>query len=1034
MSGHYRRSVVPPSGPQRSYYSQYQYSNNRKDYQHRSRNFSSANEYSGNPSEAWNSAAAYRANHDQNAIVATDHRFQYSYGEDHLDESYREIRYQLENRDRNKLAIRARSEPIVQKRPAPVIRYDSELFKSKYHYFDPFKKVLIHKEEMFSWRDDPKIPVNGFVLVQEFHGGQARSIMRERNPKESAQDPRERAIATKSFRKYRDKLDLLPFIAYDKYSVGPPPPNEVVIYFASDVNTIQDISVKNYFKKYGEISHFEPFYDPNNALPLHVYLIRYASSHSGKSNEFKAARLAVKEHEKKGCFILGVKFNVILNKDDSLEKVISELVEKNIQKANRVQREIQRKTEENLKLSLTSSNLNNATQQADDQRIPADIEKLVNIRPALFVPNSFISHHAMKVEDFKFKLRKYRWARMVDHIQGIFIVFNDLENARVCLAAESERMTIVSRTKKRPVEITLILIVPTKNDRYNKAGSLTDLSSQLKEKSYDTEADLLEAATNFILQDLKYALHLDIRKRVIGPAVFDTLNPSSFPELLVKKESKEREKREAALKLTEEAKKKQKTVNDFDIFNLYGGYGSAAKVKRGPRKRAPVSRDISLLGSVKKLKVAKPMAHMLNEDSAPKEKEFSDDSKSISEHSDAEMSSTSATSSDNEEEYEEISREGGVGTKSTTPEPILEQKPILSDEKSVEMMSVPEIYRPTASKIPEPVFSDDTLAKDLSLIGFQDTIKDHEDLKLLRKTLGVNPHIDNTLIDPLLNYEVWKLRTRYNSKARVQESQMRLNEVAFDHQLQSTHGSVKADGFCKIPDRLKACYLPHRRKIHQPLNTVSHHIEPADGTPDSQREDSECLENSESVLQEISSSRDNRASNRRFQQDIEAQKAAIGTESELLSLNQLNKRKKPVTFARSAIHNWGLYALEPINSKEMIIEYVGERIRQPVAEMREERYLKNGIGSSYLFRVDENTVIDATKKGGIARFINHCCNPNCTAKIIKVGGNKRIVIYALRDIAMNEELTYDYKFEREEDDAERLPCLCGAPNCKSYLN
>lgn len=42
-------------------------------------------------------------------------------------------------------------------------------------------------------------------------------------------------------------------------------------------------------------------------------------------------------------------------------------------------------------------------------------------------------------------------------------------------------------------------------------------------------------------------------------------------------------------------------------------------------------------------------------------------------------------------------------------------------------------------------------------------------------------------------------------------------------------------------------------------------------------------------------------------------------------------------FARSAIHNWGLYALDSIAAKEMIIEYVGERIRQPVAEMREKK-------------------------------------------------------------------------------------------------
>jgi len=121
--------------------------------------------------------------------------------------------------------------------------------------------------------------------------------------------------------------------------------------------------------------------------------------------------------------------------------------------------------------------------------------------------------------------------------------------------------------------------------------------------------------------------------------------------------------------------------------------------------------------------------------------------------------------------------------------------------------------------------------------------------------------------------------------------------------------------------------------------------------------------------------------------------------ADAVRFNQLKKRKKPVKFARSAIHNWGLYAMENISANDMIIEYVGEIVRQQVADMREKKYLKQGIGSSYLFRIDENTVIDATKKGGIARFINHSCTPNCTAKIIKVEGTKRIVIYALRDIA-----------------------------------
>lgn len=147
-----------------------------------------------------------------------------------------------------------------------------------------------------------------------------------------------------------------------------------------------------------------------------------------------------------------------------------------------------------------------------------------------------------------------------------------------------------------------------------------------------------------------------------------------------------------------------------------------------------------------------------------------------------------------------------------------------------------------------------------------------------------------------------------------------------------------------------------------------------------------------------STSRSNRVNNRRLVAELQNQKQMLSSDADVMRFNQLKKRKKPVKFARSAIHNWGLYAMENISANDMIIEYVGEIVRQQVADMREIKYLKSGIGSSYLFRIDDTTVIDATKRGGIARFINHSCTPNCTAKIIKVEGSKRIVIYALRDI------------------------------------
>jgi SET domain-containing protein len=57
-----------------------------------------------------------------------------------------------------------------------------------------------------------------------------------------------------------------------------------------------------------------------------------------------------------------------------------------------------------------------------------------------------------------------------------------------------------------------------------------------------------------------------------------------------------------------------------------------------------------------------------------------------------------------------------------------------------------------------------------------------------------------------------------------------------------------------------------------------------------------------------------------------------------------------------------------------VIEYIGEVIRSKTADNREKQYEATGIGSSYLFRVDNDNVIDATFKGNLARFINHCCD------------------------------------------------------------
>lgn len=314
------------------------------------------------------------------------------------------------------------------------------------------------------------------------------------------------------------------------------------------------------------------------------------------------------------------------------------------------------------------------------------------------------------------------------------------------------------------------------------------------------------------------------------------------------------------------------------------------------------------------------------------------------------------------------------------------------------------------------VCDDSELNNSLDINGIQSLVKDKEDYAFLQKALSfVYPEdIGNA------DYWAWnnKEMASYDDHT-INEDEVLLDNNDLEYQIRWTNktGSSRSEGYSKIADADKSAYLPHRKKIHVPIDTIQ-----------------ESSDISLTSTNRASNSRHNRASNRRLANDINLQKQMLSNETDILNFNQLMKRKKPVKFARSAIHNWGLYAIEPIAANEMIIEYVGEVVRQKVAEIREKKYLRSGIGSSYLFRIDEQTVIDATMLGGIARFINHCCTPSCTAKIIKVEGKKRIVIYALRDIAANEELTYDYKFEREANDEERIPCLCGSTGCKGFLN
>ena len=128
----------------------------------------------------------------------------------------------------------------------------------------------------------------------------------------------------------------------------------------------------------------------------------------------------------------------------------------------------------------------------------------------------------------------------------------------------------------------------------------------------------------------------------------------------------------------------------------------------------------------------------------------------------------------------------------------------------------------------------------------------------------------------------------------------------------------------------------------------------------------------------------------------------------------------------------GVFATMPIAAGTRLIEYAGERLTPVEADARYpdvpgERH------HTFLFAIDDDVVIDAAVNGNEARFINHACDPNCDAVIEE----QRIWIDAIREIAIGEELAYDYAYvldERHSPAAKRrFPCHCGAATCRGTI-
>jgi uncharacterized protein len=142
---------------------------------------------------------------------------------------------------------------------------------------------------------------------------------------------------------------------------------------------------------------------------------------------------------------------------------------------------------------------------------------------------------------------------------------------------------------------------------------------------------------------------------------------------------------------------------------------------------------------------------------------------------------------------------------------------------------------------------------------------------------------------------------------------------------------------------------------------------------------------------------------------------------------------RPYIVRPSATHGRGVFAKRTIRKGSRIVEYRGTRIDAAEADELPPTDPLDPY-HTLLFEVSDGTVIDASRRGNAARWINHCCEPNCEAIEYDDG---TVFIHARRTIRAGEELTYDYGLVYEGRLSNRarkaFACRCGARRCRGTM-
>ncbi len=119
-------------------------------------------------------------------------------------------------------------------------------------------------------------------------------------------------------------------------------------------------------------------------------------------------------------------------------------------------------------------------------------------------------------------------------------------------------------------------------------------------------------------------------------------------------------------------------------------------------------------------------------------------------------------------------------------------------------------------------------------------------------------------------------------------------------------------------------------------------------------------------------------------------------------------------------------------------------------ELRESAGKGEGVVATRSFKAGETVMVGFIKKmldrnhshasqigenkyvfhAGLTSKVNHSCDPNCGISVNETGAHDYV---AIRDIVVNEEITFDYAMRNYGVDYFPKQCICGSERCRGRI-